>query len=166
MSDGVMEVVRPRTSRTSGAIDVAWRTHGPAALRFATALVGPRDAHDVTTTAFLRVTAQPEWQAIEQFDRYLLRAVRNEAANLYRQRRRQWQRDLAGVLPASTVDSVPDVDLLRAVAGLSVRQRAVVFLAYWAGLSEAEIAETLGLARSSVHGTLARARAQLRKALQ
>ena len=146
-------------------VDVAWRAHAPAAMRFATAVVGPVDAHDVTTTAFLRVTRQPGWTDIEHFDRYLLRAVRNEAQNLYRQRRRRWERDLLAVRHEVSTDPLPDIDLLRAVASLSVQQRSVVFLAYWHDMSEAEIAETLDVARSTVHRTLARARIALRKAL-
>lgn len=146
-------------------IDAAWRAHAPAAMRFATAVVGPVDAHDVTTSAFLRVTQQPGWTDIEHFDRYLIRAVRNEAQNLYRQRRRRWQRDLLAVRPEGSTDLLPDVDLLRAVASLSVQQRSVVFLAYWHDMTEADIAETLEVARSTVHRTLARARVALRKAL-
>lgn len=146
-------------------VDVAWRTHAPAAMRFATAVVGPIDAHDVTTTAFLRVTRQPDWTDIEHLDRYLIRAVRNQAQDLYRQRRRRWQRDLLAVRPEATTDALPDVDLLRAVASLSVQQRSVVFLAYWHDMTEAEIAETLDVARSTVHRTLTRARIALRKAL-
>lgn len=147
-------------------LDDAWRTYGPAALRFATALVGPHDAHDITTTAFLRVTRQPGWTDIERFDRYLLRAVRNEAHNLFRQQRRRWARDIAAMRPDAIVDDAPDVDLWRAIATLSVRQRSVVFLAYWQDMTEAEIADVLDLARSSVHRTLVRARVTLRKALR
>lgn len=146
-------------------VDAAWRTHAPAAMRFATALVGPADAHDITTTAFLRVVGRPTWTDIEHLDRYLLRAVRNEAQNLYRQRRRRWQRDLAAVRPEAAPESTPDVDLLRAIAALTVRQRSIVFLAYWHDLTEAEIAATLDLARGTVHRTLVRARITLRKAL-
>ena len=155
----------PQQDDADEQIDVAWRTHAPAAMRFATAVVGPIDAHDVTTTAFLRVTRQPDWTDIEHFDRYLIRAVRNEAQDLYRQRRRRWQRDLLAVRPELSTDPLPDVDLLRAVASLSVQQRSVVFLAYWHDMTEAEIAETLDVARSTVHRTLARARVALRKAL-
>jgi|UPI00059DEE76 RNA polymerase sigma factor (sigma-70 family) len=155
----------PEQDAADEQLDVAWRTHAPAAMRFATAVVGPIDAHDVTTTAFLRVTQQPDWTDIEHFDRYLIRAVRNQAQDLYRQRRRRWQRDLLAVRPEATTDPLPDVDLLRAVASLSVQQRSVVFLAYWHDMTEAEIAETLDIARSTVHRTLARARIALRKAL-
>jgi RNA polymerase sigma factor (sigma-70 family) len=146
-------------------LDDAWRMHAPAAIRFATALVGPNDAHDVTATAFLRVTRQ-DWTEIGQLDRYLLRAVRNEAQNLYRDRRRRWQRDLIAVRPESSIDATPEVDLLRAVAALSVQQRSVVFLAYWHDMTEAEIADALEVARSTVHRTLVRARIALRKALK
>lgn len=157
-----------RTPAQDGAneqLDAAWRAHAPAAMRFATAVVGPADAHDVTTSAFLRVTQQPGWVDIEHFDRYLIRAVRNEAQNLYRQRRRRWQRDLLAVRPDASTDPLPDIDLLRAVASLSVQQRSVVFLAYWHDMTEAEIADTLDVARGTVHRTLVRARIALRKAL-
>lgn len=155
----------PEQDAVDEQLDAAWRSHAPTAMRFATAVVGPVDAHDVTTAAFLRVTQQPGWVDIEHFDRYLIRAVRNEAQNLYRQRRRRWQRDLLAVRPEAATDPLPDVDLLRAVASLSVQQRSVVFLAYWHDMTEAEIAETLEVARSTVHRTLARARIALRKAL-
>lgn len=164
-----MVVMQPASAHELGdrdrEIDTAWRDHAPGAMRFATALVGPTDAHDITTTAFLRVTAQPDWTEIDRLDRYLWRAVRNEAQNLARQRRRRWQRELAEVRPETTLDAPHDVDLLRAVAALSVQQRSVVFLAYWHELTEAEIAETLELSRGTVHRTLVRARLALRKAL-
>lgn len=164
-----MDVMRPLSAQElddrDRQLDAAWRANAPAAMRFATALVGPYDAHDITTTAFLRITRRPAWVEIDHLDRYLLRAVRTEAQNLYRQRRRRWQRDLAAVNPDVTLDSSHDLDLLRAVAALSVQQRSVVFLAYWHDMTEADIAETLDLARGTVHRTLVRARIALRKAL-
>lgn len=51
----------PRRDDADEQIDAAWRAHAPAAMRFATAVVGPVDAHDVTTSVFLRVTQQPGW---------------------------------------------------------------------------------------------------------
>ncbi|MFV0308315.1 MAG: RNA polymerase sigma factor [Desertimonas sp.] len=146
-------------------LDVAWRTHGPAAMRFATVLAGPADAPDIATTAFLRVTARPGWTSIEHLDRYLLRAVRNEARSLARSRQRRWRRDLAAVTADETTMTPRDLDVLRAVASLSSQQRSVVFLAYWQDMTEADIATTLDLSRGSVHRTLARARTVLRKAL-
>ena len=159
---------RRRTGANVGEqqLEEAWQTHAPGLMRFATALVGPSDAHDIATTAFLRTTRDPSWFEIEHLDRYLLRAVRNEALNLWRQRRRRWQRDLAAVRPDSFTDAAPEIDLLRAVAALSVEQRSVVFLAYWEDMTETEIAAVLDRSRSSIHRTLVRSREQLRKALQ
>ena len=56
-------------------------------------------------------------------------------------------------------------EVLAAVAGLSVRQRAVVFLTYWEDLRPAETARRLGLGESTVHRYLARAEAKLRRLL-
>jgi RNA polymerase sigma factor (sigma-70 family) len=52
-----------------------------------------------------------------------------------------------------------------AVGTLSLRQRAVVVLTYWADLDPATIAERLGISDGSVRRHLARARARLREAL-
>ena len=53
----------------------------------------------------------------------------------------------------------------QAVARLSVRQRAVVVLTYWADLDPAAIAVMLDVSEGSVRRHLARARAHLRKVL-
>jgi RNA polymerase sigma-70 factor (ECF subfamily) len=63
----------------------------------------------------------------------------------------------------ATVDIDPDV--LRAVARLSMRQRAVVFLTYWSDLEPATVAGLLGIGEGSVRKHLARARARLRELL-
>ena len=156
----------PAGVRPEQQVSAAWQAHGRAVMRFATALVGPHDAHDVATNAFLRVVRQPGWNDIEHLDRYWMRAVRHEAQNLSRERQRRWQRALHAVTSRSTTDAVADPDVIRAIGRLSVQQRAVVFLAYWHQMTEAEIADTLDLARSTVHRNLIRARIQLRKALR
>jgi RNA polymerase sigma factor (sigma-70 family) len=48
-------------------------------------------------------------------------------------------------------------EVLTALRKLSQRQREVVVLRYWADLSEAEIAETLGISRGAVKSTASRA---------
>jgi RNA polymerase sigma-70 factor (ECF subfamily) len=52
-----------------------------------------------------------------------------------------------------------------AVVALSVRQRAVIVLTYWADLDPRTVAERLGISEGSVRRHLARARAHLREAL-
>ena len=149
----------------SSAAEAAWRELGPDALRLAAALVGPHDAHDVTTTAFLRVTAAQEWPVVGDQRAYLLRAVRNEASNLFRARARRWRRDIAAVRPAAVDAVTVDVDVYRALAKLSLRQRSVVFFAYWHGMTEAEIADLLELSPGTIHRDLRMARDRLRKEL-
>jgi RNA polymerase sigma factor (sigma-70 family) len=158
MTDAAYDPEQERTDR-------AWRAYGPSALRFATVLVGPDDAHDIATSAFLRVTDSTGWVGLDQPQSYLFRAVSNEARNHQRQRSRRWRRDLQAITAHAAVDSPVDVDVIRALSKLTVAQRSVVFLTYWNDMTEAAIAETLGLSTGTVHRTLVRARIQVRKAL-
>ena len=151
---------------STDTLDDVWQAHGPAALRYATVLVGPHDAHDITVDAFLRVTRSPGWAAIEHPRRYLLRAVTNAAHDHHRRRERRWTRDLAALTPTEASPVEPAVDVIRQLSRLSVQQRAVVFLTYWEDLSEPAVAELLHLSVGTVHRNLSRAREQLRKALQ
>lgn len=97
---------------------------------------------------------------------YLFRAVVNHAHDLRRSRERRWARDLAAI--GSTSMAAPDtfIDVRRAVAGLSVQQRAVVYLAYWEDLTERSIADFLQVSPGTVRRHLVRARSNLRKALR
>lgn len=163
-----MDVTEPTgTDRNAVAADAerVWRELGPDSLRLAAALVGPHDAHDISASAFLRATASSEWSHVADRRAYLLRAVRNEAHNLYRARGRRWRRDIAAVRPSAADDEQVDVDVYRALAKLSLRHRSVVFLAYWHDMTEAEIADLLGLSRGTIHRDLRSARDRLRKEL-
>jgi RNA polymerase sigma-70 factor (ECF subfamily) len=163
-----MGVIEPTDAALDvGSIDVerVWRELGPGALQLAAAMVGPHDAHDIAASAFLRVTASAGWTQVTDRRAYLFRAVRNEAQNLYRARARRWRRDLAAVRPAIHGDEPIDVDVYRALARLTLRQRSVVFLAYWHDMTEAEIADVLAMSRGTVHRDLRLARDRLRKEL-
>jgi RNA polymerase sigma-70 factor (ECF subfamily) len=147
------------------SIEERWNTLGPPALRFARILVGPHDAHDVMSNAFLRIEHSTGWDGVENPQSYLFRAVRNEAQNFGRSSRRRRQRDVAALRPRFTVVAESDLDVIDAIQALSVRQRSIVYLAYWEDMTETAIADTLGLSSGTVHRTLSRARHQLRKAL-
>jgi RNA polymerase sigma-70 factor (ECF subfamily) len=56
-----------------------------------------------------------------------------------------------------------DIDLERAVDGLSRRQRQAVDLHYFVGLDVAAVAEVMGCAPGTVKATLFHARARLRE---
>ncbi|MFJ4466885.1 SigE family RNA polymerase sigma factor [Streptomyces sp. NPDC089424] len=57
-------------------------------------------------------------------------------------------------------------EVLRALGRLTTRQREVLVLRYWSNLSEAQIAETLGLSRGAVKSTASRALAALARRLE
>lgn len=143
-----------------------WRTHSRDLMRFAAVLVGPPDAHDVVVEAFLRATKVISAGGVSNPRAYLMRAVTRTACSQGRARRRRWQRDLHGLVPDSAPGGQPDLDVQRAVSGLSIGQRAVVYLAYWEDQSERAIAETLGVSLGTVRRHLVRSRSHLRKALQ
>jgi RNA polymerase sigma factor (sigma-70 family) len=99
---------------------------------------------------------------------YLYRALLNEARMFIRSRARRTERerriaqpDLAPGIP----EPEPEPELLAAVARLSARQRAVVYLTYWDDLDPVGVGDVLGISDGSVRRHLARARATLRRLL-
>lgn len=134
-------------------------------LRFATVLVGPDDAADVVSTALLRILDR-EHLSIRNHRAYLFRVVANEARNWKRGEARRRVRESRVPMSGDVVQPPePYPEVRRAVEGLSVQQRAVVHLAYWADLDEAAIADNLGISAGSVRRHLARARKRLRGVL-
>jgi RNA polymerase sigma-70 factor (ECF subfamily) len=98
--------------------------------------------------------------------RYLFRI----AINLLTDHRRKASRERlspADLPPAGRPDADPDTraDVEAALASLSSRERAMVWLAYVEGYDHAEIAEAVGVTRLSVRPLLFRARRKLARAL-
>lgn len=140
--------------------------YSPELLHFAAALVGPSDADDVVSSAFLRALSSRHWPTVVEHRAYLYRAVLNEARQSGRTSRRRLARELA---VARTEHSEPDalrVEMADALAALSVQQRAVVFLTYWFEMSAAETAATLDMSQRSTERLLSSARFRLRRSLQ
>lgn len=137
----------------------------PELIRFATALVGPFDAPDVLSSAFVKVLATPKWPEIRDRRAYLYRAVFN--AGRTHQRRVGQRADRESRTPAGVHWDLPnlDPDVRAAVLRLSVRQRAVIVLTYWFDLDAVSVAQRLGISEGSVRRHLARARARLREVL-
>jgi RNA polymerase sigma-70 factor (ECF subfamily) len=146
--------------------DALWREYGADLLRFATVLVGPADAHDVTVEAFLRAAASISENAVVNERAFLMRSVSNQAHDLRRSRERRWQRDLAAVGPASAAAPDPLVDVRLAVSSLSLAQRTVIYFVYWEDLTERDIASLLDVSPGTVRRHLVRARVHLRRSLQ
>ncbi|MCU1368458.1 MAG: putative polymerase subfamily sigma factor [Ilumatobacteraceae bacterium] len=147
------------------SLETLWRDYADQLMRFATVLVGPSDAADIVVDAFMAVSRTATDAFVVNERAYLYRACTNRAHDLRRSRERRWARDLAAVVPSSSEQLDPLVDVRRAVAALSLGQRSVVYFVYWEDLTERSIAELLGVSPGTVRRHLARAQANLRKAL-
>ena len=142
-----------------------YAAHAEELVRFATVLVGSNDAQDVVSSAVLRSIAAPGWSRVRQPRAYLYAAVANEARNLRRAEARRRMREQAVAPSPAIVHGDPRPEVRAAVERLSVRQRAVVYLAYWEDMTDRMIAEHLGIGAGSVRRHLARARSRLRRVL-
>ncbi len=143
--------------------ETLWRLHATDLVRYATLLVGPLDAPDLVSGAFMRVVRSGRTMA--QPRAYLMRAVTNAAASQHRSQRRRQVRDLHAVLPIAAAEHESHLDIRRAVATLSVQQRAVVYFTFWEDLDSTQIGDVLGITPATVRRHLARARFHLRKVL-
>lgn len=133
----------------------------------AAALAGPSHADDVVSDAVIRAMASPAWPGVVDHGAYLTRAVVNEVRSAHRRDLRREVRERRTASPA-VVDAAPEPvpEVLAALAGLPLQQRAVVFLTYWADLTPAAVADHLGVSEGTVRKQLARARERLRKELR
>lgn len=135
-------------------------------IRFATFLAGPTDAPDLLSSAVLRAFTSATWPTVVNPRAYLYRAVQNEARMNFRSRARRSAREQRFAQPDLAADvPEPRPDVLVAVARLSPRQRAVVFLTYWDDLDPPSVANLLGISDGAVRRHLARARKTLRRLL-
>ena len=135
---------------------------GDRLIRFATTIVGPADAEDVMIDGVMSAMSARQWPSVDDRVGYLYRSVLNagrmhlRATGRRRAREdRAWSMQRAGP-PLGTPALAPEVR--EAVAGLSARQRAVVFLRYWEDLDERAIASRLGIGVGSVRRHLHRAK--------
>lgn len=164
---GEMNQYRMGTMREVGDVSDAdvYGRHARDLIRFATVLVGPDDAQDVVSNAFVRCLSSNGWQEVSDRRAYLFRVVANEARNLKRSAARRRVRDaVVGGDPVVEISS-PRPEVLSAIEALSVRQRSVVYLAYWEDMTDGMIADHLGIGSGSVRRHLGRARSKLREVL-
>jgi RNA polymerase sigma factor (sigma-70 family) len=128
---------------------------------YATTLVGPFDAADVVTDACLRAFRSKGWPEVANRRAYLYRTVFSVANDHHRSTLSRRLREMK----AAARDEVPavevDIDVLTAVARLSVQQRAAVYLTYWVDLTPDEVAARMGVSPGTVKRHLARARKRL-----
>jgi DNA-directed RNA polymerase specialized sigma24 family protein len=143
-----------------------WEKHASELIRFATALVGPTDAEDVLSCAFLASVASPGWISVDNKRAYLFRAVTSHAHRQWRSQSRRTAREATVATLNETIGRDPnDLHLVDSLLCLSVRQRAVVWLTYWADLAPLDVAIFLDVSLRTIERELNAARTTLRKAL-
>lgn len=139
-----------------------YRSYAEELTRYATALVGPFDAADVVTDACLKAFDAKGWKSVANHRAYLYRTVFSVAQDHHRSTLSRRLRELKAADTDSYQPVEVDFDVLAAVERLSVQQRAVIVLTYWADLSVESVAETMGVSTGSVKRHLARARKKLK----
>ena len=115
-------------------------------------------AQDAVQSTLVKVYLS--WKRVRRADRpvaYVHRMLANEVASMHRRRAAgEVPTEHPQDLPGARIQAGPEEQLVeaqtlwRAMQNLSERQRAVVVLRYYADLSEAEIADTLGIAPGTV----------------
>jgi RNA polymerase sigma-70 factor (sigma-E family) len=150
----------------------------PAMVRLAYALTGDQGhAEDVAQAAFARAYAYwPKVRRTENPEGYVRRIVINENRNRFRKQRVAER--LTDAPPESaradttssdttSSDTTRQYDdrsaLMAALQRLGPRQRAVIVLRYWLGLTEAEAAAELNCSVGTVKSQTSRALATLRQ---
>jgi RNA polymerase sigma-70 factor (sigma-E family) len=150
---------RPPTTPAAGVVDLesAYREHYRSLVRLASLLIDDvGTCEELVQDAFVRTWARgPVVHDAALLPAYLRSAVLNGARSHLR-RRMVWRRYLASVVarppapPSPSPPPEPDQAVLRALRSLPPRQREVLVLRYFLDLSEAQIADTLGISAGSV----------------
>jgi RNA polymerase sigma-70 factor (sigma-E family) len=140
---------------------------GQQLMKAAIALAGSRpDGEDLLQAALERLLLNYR-RVDSDAEGYLRRTLYNLAADGWRRRglARRWQPVVAA--PEREADGTDAVDvrdaLVRLLAQLPPRQRAVVVLRYWEQLSEAETAAVLGCSSGTVKSAASRGMTRLRE---
>jgi RNA polymerase sigma-70 factor (ECF subfamily) len=159
----------------NSSLDHLVAEHLPAALRFATRLCGdPARAEEIVQEALVRVVRSwRSFRGASEFRTWLFRIV----INVFRDRQRRGadmlpihdcRDELADAAPqpaaAAMVAELGEL-VAREVSRLPARQREVLVLVAYEGLSTHEVAEALGISEANVHSTLWAARSRLKARL-
>ena len=144
------------------------RPHWESMTRLAQRLVGDGSADDVVQDALAAA-----WRSRASFDvglgsarSWLLAIVANQASNHFRRHRRPSAPAAVQIVDGSAEPStVAAIDVGRALDHLSDRQRVVIALFYYCGLTTTECGEVMGCSTGTVKSTLSDARAALRVVL-
>ena len=160
-------VVDPVTTATDDGFDEAFRQLVPAVRRLTWRMLGDEaSADDATAEAFIRtLTRWPKVRDLPHRDAWIMRVATNVALDVLRKRRREAGVVLSEDPPWEGVDPAIRLDVASALATLPKRQREAVVLRHVAGLSEAEVADALGVSTNTVKTHTSRGLGALRQRL-
>jgi RNA polymerase sigma-70 factor (sigma-E family) len=136
---------------------------GPALVRFAHALCGDRHlAEDLVQEVLVK--AHRRWAGIDNPEAYLKSALCKEFVSWRRSRSRREipSEDVCSGQAGLDAQLTEHDEFWRSIVRLPFRQRAVLVLRYWEGLSDREIARLLACSEGTVRSSAARAFAALR----
>ena len=141
----------------------------PGLLRYGHALTGnPHDAADLVQTVLEKIGSR--WAHVQHNTGDPLAYIRRSMANAHVSRWRRVKRenlvaDIPETQPHIPADPFEHEPLWLALRGLPPRQRAVMVLRYYEGLSEIEIAAALSISQGTVKSQASKAIASLRTKL-
>ena len=167
------DLIRRAKAGNRAAAGELLSAHATQAYRLALHILrNQADAEDATQTAFVRAFANlRRFDEQRPFAPWLLRIVGREALKVLRAERTRlafWQHHAQRAESQETVESavmvrVEHQELWRALNRLKDDDRFVLTLSFFMGLSEADVAEALGIKRGTVksrkHNALVRLRA-------
>jgi RNA polymerase sigma-70 factor (ECF subfamily) len=146
-----------------------YRQIWPKLVAYATVQAGGRADVGREAAAVAAAKAYERWHSgrVRDPNVWVYTVARNELRRGWRRRRLE-QRALARVAERGVTDPpvISDAPLLAAVAALSERQRQAITLRYQCDLTQAQVAQVMGVAPGTVAATLDRARKNLRAALE
>lgn len=140
--------------------------HLPGLLRYGHALTGnPHDAADLVQAVLEKIGSR--WTHVQRKTGDPLAYVRRSMANAHisnwrRRRKESLVADVPDSRPMTPADPFEHEPLWQALRTLPPRQRAVIVLRYYEGLSEVEIADSLGVSNGTVKSQASKALATLR----
>ena len=160
-------------SAATPAIDELYRERRLPLIRLAVLMVDDLPtAEDIVQDVFTRFYRRhgTSLGAVADPEAYLVSAVMNAARSALRRRRiaRAYLPPRPDPAPAAEDEALlgaGDREVMRALGRLTARQRQVIVLRYWSGLSEREIAATLRVTTGTVKSTAHRALTLLRTQL-
>jgi RNA polymerase sigma-70 factor (sigma-E family) len=171
---GPLLVSGPSTWDADQALDQLYAAHWRSLVRLAVLLVHDVSlAEEIVQDSFVAVHGR--WRGLRDPDRalaYLRQTVVNRGRSALRHRgvvERHAERDRpVTTMPGADASVMADDRrdrVLDALRGLPARQREVLALRYYSELSEAEIADALGISRGAVKSHASRGAAALRVTL-